>query len=43
MILADRFPIPNWISLVVIVLVLGSTISASLLATYNGRRRRERK
>jgi tellurite resistance protein TerC len=40
MVMADRFPIPNWISLVVIVLVLGITISASLIATYNGRKRR---
>ena len=38
MILADRFPIPNWISLVVIVLVLGVTITASLISTHNGRR-----
>lgn len=43
MILADRFPIPNWISLVVIVLVLGITISASLIATYNGGKRRPQK
>jgi tellurite resistance protein TerC len=36
MILADYFPISNWISLAVIVLVLGVTIIASLIAT-NGK------
>ena len=39
MILADHFPIPNWISLVVIILVLGATITASLIATPDGRQR----
>jgi len=34
MILADYFPISNWISLAVIVLVLAVTISASLVATH---------
>ena len=33
MILADHFPIPNWISLVVIIVVLGITITVSMLAT----------
>ena len=33
MILADRLPIPNWLSLAVIVLVLSVTIAASLIAT----------
>jgi tellurite resistance protein TerC len=33
MILANRFPIPNWISLVVIVLILAITITVSMLAT----------
>ena len=33
MILADRFPIPNLISLVVIVVILGLTITISMLAT----------
>jgi predicted tellurium resistance membrane protein TerC len=33
MILADYFPISNWISLAVILLVLGVTIIASLIAT----------
>jgi len=43
MILADRFPIPNWISLAVIVLVLTVTIAASLISTHNGRRREKAK
>jgi tellurite resistance protein TerC len=34
MILADYFPISNWISLAVIVLVLAVTISASLISTH---------
>ena len=34
MILADYFPISNWISLAVIVLVLAVTISASLITTH---------
>ncbi|HEY2124210.1 MAG TPA: hypothetical protein VGG94_02005, partial [Chthoniobacterales bacterium] len=33
MILADSLPIPNWLSLAVIVLVLSATIVASLIAT----------
>lgn len=33
MILANRFPIPNWISLVVIVLILAVTITVSMFAT----------
>jgi tellurite resistance protein TerC len=33
MILADHFPIRNWISLVVIIVVLGVTITVSMLAT----------
>ena len=33
MILADHFPIPNWISLVVIIIILGITITVSMLAT----------
>ena len=33
MILADRFPIPNWISLGVILVVLAITITASMIAT----------
>jgi tellurite resistance protein TerC len=35
MILADYFPISNWISLAVIVLVLAVTISASLISTHD--------
>jgi tellurite resistance protein TerC len=34
MVLADYFPISNWISLAVIVLVLAVTISASLITTH---------
>jgi tellurite resistance protein TerC len=33
MILADRLPVPNWLSLAVIVVVLSVTIAASLIAT----------
>jgi tellurite resistance protein TerC len=33
MILADRWPVPNWLSLAVIVIVLAVTIAASLIAT----------
>ena len=33
MIVADYFPIPNWISLAVILVVLGITITVSMLAT----------
>jgi tellurite resistance protein TerC len=33
MIVAKQFPIPNWISLVVIIVVLGITITVSMLAT----------
>jgi tellurite resistance protein TerC len=33
MIVADRFPIPNWISLLVILAVLFITITASMIAT----------
>lgn len=33
MIVADHFPIPNWISLAVIVIVLTVTITASMIAT----------
>ena len=33
MIVADRFPIPNWISLGVIVTVVTATITASMIAT----------
>ena len=33
MIVADHFPIPNWISLAVILVVLGITITVSMLAT----------
>ena len=43
MILADRFPIPNWISLVVIVFVLAATISASLISTHNGHKAQAQK
>jgi tellurite resistance protein TerC len=35
MIVADYFPVPNWLSLVIIVTVLVVTISASLAATHN--------
>lgn len=35
MIIADYFPIPNWLSLVIILFVLLVTISASLIATRN--------
>ncbi len=35
MIIGDRFPIPNWLSLAIIVVVLALTIAASLLATHN--------
>jgi tellurite resistance protein TerC len=34
MIIADHFPVPNWLSLVIIVTVLVVTISASLIATH---------
>ncbi len=34
MIIADRLPVPNWLSLVIILIVLGVTISASLIATH---------
>ncbi len=37
MILARLFPIPNWISLAVIILILGITISLSMAATGKGR------
>ena len=33
MILAKQFPIPNWISLIIILVVLGITITVSMLAT----------
>ena len=33
MILADHFPIRNWISLVIIIVILGITITVSMLAT----------
>ena len=33
MIVADHFPIPNWISLVVIIVILAITITVSMLAT----------
>ena len=33
MILAERLPIPNWISLVIIVVILAVTITVSMLAT----------
>jgi tellurite resistance protein TerC len=33
MILADHFPIPNWISLLVILVILGITITVSMVAT----------
>ena len=33
MILAKQFPIPNWISLIIIIVVLGITITVSMLAT----------
>jgi TerC family integral membrane protein len=33
MIVADRFPIPNWVSLAVIVLILGATITISMIVT----------
>jgi tellurite resistance protein TerC len=39
MILADIFPIPNWISLAIIVLVLVVTITASMIATKKETRR----
>lgn len=35
MIIADHFPMPNWFSLVIILTVLGVTMSASLIATQN--------
>ncbi len=34
MIIADHFPVPNWLSLAIIVMVLFVTISASLIATH---------
>ncbi len=37
MIVADYFSLPNWLSLAVIVLVLGTTITASLIVTKNRR------
>jgi TerC family integral membrane protein len=37
MIIADYFPIPNWLSLCIILFVLMVTISASLIATRNGK------
>ncbi len=33
MIVAKQFPIPNWISLVVIIVILGITVTVSMLAT----------
>jgi tellurite resistance protein TerC len=33
MILAKQFPIPNWISLIIIIVILGITITVSMLAT----------
>ena len=39
MIIGDRLPIPNWLSLAIIVVVLAVTIAASLLATHNKARR----
>ncbi len=39
MIIGDNLPIPNWLSLAIIVIVLGVTIAASLLATHNRTRR----
>jgi tellurite resistance protein TerC len=38
MIIGDHFPIPNWLSLAIIVVVLALTIGASLLATHKARR-----
>jgi tellurite resistance protein TerC len=38
MILAKQFPIPNWISLIVIVVVLGLTITVSMFATAKQKR-----
>lgn len=35
MMIADYFPVPNWLSLAVILFVLLVTISASLIATHN--------
>jgi len=42
MILAHRLPIPNWISLIVIVVILALTITISMLATRRLNRRPER-
>ena len=43
MIIADHFPVPNWLSLVIIISVLGATISASLIATHNRKQAHGRK
>ena len=43
MIVADRIPLPNWISLAVILLILTITISVSMIATKNGGRFRDPK
>jgi tellurite resistance protein TerC len=43
MIIADRFPVPNWLSLAIIVTVLVVTISASLIATNKRDAARARK
>ena len=39
MIVAKQFPIPNWISLIIIIVVLGITITVSMLATRRQNRR----
>jgi tellurite resistance protein TerC len=38
MILAKQFPIPNWISLIVIIIILGLTITVSMFATAKRKR-----
>ena len=43
MIIADYFPVRNWLSLAIIVMVLFVTISASLIATHNRTAARARK
>ncbi len=43
MIIADHFPVPNWLSLVIIVSVLAVTISASLIVTHKRKGQRARK
>ncbi|MEY2485854.1 MAG: tellurite resistance protein TerC [Verrucomicrobiota bacterium] len=43
MIIADHIPLPNWISLAVILLILTVTISVSMLVTKNGGRPAHRK